>query len=453
MTSIDFLRNAFGQFRDSPAVIWLDRSCTYGSLLERLNHWLGRMDADGVAPGAVVALEGDFSPNSIALLLALVERHCIILPQTYAPRRVKSELYEIAGVQHLFAVGEDDAVKSTAFRRSPANAFYEALWRRGNPGLVLFSSGTSGKPKAAVHDFTRLLDKFRTRRSPKRTINFLLFDHWGGLNTMFHTLSNGGTVLALRDRSPDAVCRSIEEHRAEILPASPTFLNLLLISKAHERFDLGCLETISYGTEPMPQSTLRALNQAFPGVRLRQTYGLIELGVLRSKSRGDDSLWVKMGGEGYALRVVDGLLEIKADSAMLGYLNSPSPFTKDGWFRTGDSVEVDGDFLKILGRKSELINVGGEKVFPAEVESVVREVANICDVTVFGERHLLTGQIVCAKVNLVDPEDPAKVRTRIKRHCHERLEPFKVPVKIRIVDENQFTERFKKIRPTHNRTD
>jgi long-chain acyl-CoA synthetase len=68
----------------------------------------------------------------------------------------------------------------------------------------------------------------------------------------------------------------------------------------------------------------------------------------------------------------DGLLEIKAKSAMRGYLNAESPFTPDGWFKTGDAVEVDGEYIKILGRKSELINVGGEKVYPAEVESVIQ---------------------------------------------------------------------------------
>ena len=108
MRSIDFLRTVFGKCRDSPAVIWLDRSYTYASLLERVDHWVRRVDADGIAPGAVVALEGDFSPNSIALLLALMERRCIIVPQTNAPGRVRSVLYEIAGVQRLFVVGDDE---------------------------------------------------------------------------------------------------------------------------------------------------------------------------------------------------------------------------------------------------------------------------------------------------------------------------------------------------------
>jgi len=88
-------------------------------------------------------------------------------------------------------------------------------------------------------------------------------------------------------------------------------------------------------------------------------------------------------GEGFETRVVDGILHIKAKSAMLGYLNSPSPFTEDGWTITGDSVEVDGEYMRFMGRQSEIINVGGEKVYPGEVESVIQEFDNVAEVTVF----------------------------------------------------------------------
>ena len=79
--------------------------------------------------------------------------------------------------------------------------------------------------------------------------------------------------------------------------------------------------------------------------------------------KNSNSLWVKVGGEDYKTRVVNGLLEIKAKASMLGYLNAKSPFTKDGWFKTGDKVKVNGEYIKILGRESEIINVGGEKVY------------------------------------------------------------------------------------------
>jgi acyl-CoA synthetase (AMP-forming)/AMP-acid ligase II len=196
----------------------------------------------------------------------------------------------------------------------------------------------------------------------------------------------------------------------------------------------------------MPESTLKRIKEIFHSVKLQQTYGLIELGVLRSKSKSDDSLWVKIGGEGYSTRVVDGILQIKADSAMLGYLNAPSPFTDDGYFITGDAVSVDGDYIKILGRKSELINVGGEKVYPAEVENVIIQFQNVDDATVFSEKNPITGNIVCAKIRVNRPVDKKEFVKKLKKYCRERLKSYKVPVKVIITNEVQHTERFKKKR-------
>ena len=127
---------------------------------------------------------------------------------------------------------------------------------------------------------------------------FLQLDHIGGLNTLFYTLANGGTAVVAEDLSPESVCEAIESHRVQLLPTSPTFLNLLLLSEAHLRHGLSSLELITYGTEPMPESTLKRIVQAFPCARLLQTYGLSELGILRSRSRTSDSLWVRVGGEG-----------------------------------------------------------------------------------------------------------------------------------------------------------
>src|SRR5690606_29517991 len=138
-------------------------------------------------------------------------------------------------------------------------------------------------------------------------------------------------------------------------------------------------------------------------------------------------------------------LEIKAQSAMLGYLNAPSPFTEDGWFMTGDAVEVDGEWLKILGRKSELINVGGEKVYPAEVESVLQMMEGVEDVAVTGLPNPITGNIVFARVKLSQPEDLASFRARMQAFCRGKLERFKVPQKVELVDGTLHGERFKKM--------
>src|SRR6185295_12684476 len=132
----------------------------------------------------------------------------------------------------------------------------------------------------------------------------------------------------------------------ELLPTSPTFINMILISKAYEEYDISSLKLVTYGTESMPETTLRKFNELFPDIELKQTYGLSEIGILRSKSRDNNSLWVKIGGEDFKTKVVDGILHIQAKSAMLGYLNAPSPFDSEGWFNTQDRVEVDGDWIK-----------------------------------------------------------------------------------------------------------
>jgi len=443
---IDFLLEIFKENKPNTAIIWSDKEYSYEWLLNSIAKWKNYLVKKSIDSGKIVSVIGDFSPTSISLLLALIENRNIIVPLTNSTDIDLKKRLMISSADTLLKINQDDNVEYSVLSYKSDHEHYQELSKKRLPGLVLFTSGTSGEPKAAVHDFSRLLKKFITPRKSLRTVNFLLFDHWGGLNTLFHTISCGGVVLSLHERSPEKVSAFIEKYKIELLPASPTFLNLLILSESYKNHDLSSLKLITYGTEPMPESTLMRIKEIFPSVKLQQTYGLIELGVLRSKSKSDDSLWVKIGGEGYSTRVVDGILQIKADSAMLGYLNAPSPFTDDGYFITGDAVSVDGDYLKILGRKSELINVGGEKVYPAEVENVIIQFQNVDDATVFSEKNPITGNIVCAKIRVNRPVDKKEFVKKLKKYCRERLKSYKVPVKVIITNEVQHTERFKKKR-------
>ena len=443
---IDFLFDVFNEFKNGDSIIWKGTNHSYRSLMKNIEKSQLLIDSHPIQTGTVVALIGDFSPNTIALLLALIEKECVIVPLTNTSNRNVNKLFYISQVELVFRVNKKDVITLETVAQRSDNDYYKIIREKNHPGLVLFTSGTSGEPKAAVHDFLALLKKFRTRRKPLRTLNFLLFDHWGGLNTMFHILSNGGVVVSTQDRNPDNVCKLIEKHRIELLPSSPTFLNLLLLSRAYQGYDMKSLKIISYGTEPMPESILKRLKMNFTNVKLLQTYGLIELGVMRSKSEKNDSLWIKLGGEGYKIRIVDGILQIKAESAMLGYLNAPSPFTDDGWFITGDKVLQKGEYIKIIGRKSEIINVGGVKVYPQEVENVIQEINDVAEVTVYGEKNPIMGNIVCANVRLLNNVDQKSFIVQLKKYCKDKLQSFKVPVKINIIDKQQYSNRFKKIR-------
>lgn len=443
---IDFLLDSFRTHQDKDAVVWRDQVFSYGWMLEAAQRWLDFLHQKRVSANSVVSLEADFSPNAIALLLALVEHGCIIVPLTASVEAKKSEFREVAQIETIITLSDKDHVQ---VQPTVVVARHELLLKLKDdhrPGLVLFSSGSTGKSKAALHDFVPLLEKFKIPRHSLRTITFLLFDHIGGVNTLFYTLANGGCVVTVQDRAPDTVCRTIEKYKVQLLPTSPTFINLLLLSEAYTRHGLASLELVTYGTEVMPESTLQRFHELLPRIRLLQTYGLSEVGILRSQSKSSDSLWVKVGGEGFETRVVDGLLEIKAQSAMLGYLNAPSPFTADGWFQTGDSVEVDGEYIRILGRKSEIINVGGEKVYPAEVESVLQLMDGVADVVVNAESNLITGQIVKAKVKLSTDETVSEFRKRMQGFCQDKLPKFKIPQKVVVVNEAMHGERFKKMR-------
>lgn len=444
---IDAFLRVFRDRSAQEAVVYQDKSYSYAWMLDEINKALAFIQTSPhIASGSVVALDGDYSPRALAYFLALVETGCIIVPITETFRSKKAEFYDIAEVEAEIKLESDLSATITRYDNTITHDITLKLRNEKHPGVVIFSSGSTGKSKAAVHDCTLLMKKYETPRKAKRTVPFMLFDHIGGINTVLHTFSSGGTIIILADRTPASVCKSIAAHKVQVLPTSPTFLNLLLISGDYEKYDLSSLEMLAYGAEPMPETTLKRLHATFPGVQLMQNYGLSEVGIMQTKSEASDSLWVKVGGDGYDVRVRDGILEIKSSSAMLGYLNAPNPFTEDGWFITGDMVEVKGDYFKILGRDTEIINVGGEKVYPAEVESVIAAMPGVLDVCVTAESHAITGNIVKAIVKLSTDEDRSAFRKRMTAFLTDKLPTYKIPQKVTLTDQDMYSDRFKKMR-------
>ena len=439
------LLRRFEGWRERTALVFDERAYSYGWLAEEVVELAPTLDRLGAAPGTVVALNGDYSPRALALLFALWGRGCVVVPLAPGSRPHRAALYALAEVGTELTVDDADEVSATPIGHTVTHALLEALLGRGAGGLVLFSSGSAGKIKGVVHDGAKLLERYGTPRRAKVIIPFMLFDHIGGMNTVLHTLSSGGTAVLAKERTPEAICRLIAAHRVQVLPATPTFLNLLLLSE-HAAHDLGSLEILGYGAERMPEATLARLAAAFPRVQLLQNYGLSEAGILRTQSESSGSLWMKLSGDGVQLRVQDGLLELKVETAMLGYLNEASPFTADGWLRTGDRVEVRGEYLRVLGRESDIIIVGGEKVYPAEVEDLIAALHGVVDVIVSGEPHAITGNIVKARVQLSGPESRADFRLRMTTALAGVLPSFKIPQRVELTTEPLHTARWKKRR-------
>ncbi len=441
-----FLIERMRQFSDDLAVGEKNAAYTYSDVLARLQHWQEKVNTAEIKPGQAVSLEGEYGIEAISAFLALLENDNIIVPLTDAAEAQHDLFREIAGIEKRIILDDPSApVLDTGLEPLP-HEHYQTLRERGSAGLVLFTSGSTGASKAVVHDLDVLLEKYEKQRQKLRTVVFLQLDHIGGVNTLFYTLANGGAVVVPGSRAAQDVCAAIARHSAQLLPTSPTFLNLLLLSGEIDKHDLTSLELITYGTEPMPESTLKRTNDAFPNARLQQTYGSTELGILGSRSKSNSSLWVRVGGSGYETKIVDGTLRVRSKTAMLGYMNAPSPFDEDGFVDTGDRVEVDGEWIRILGRESEIINVGGSKVHPSEVESVLLDIEEIEDASVSGKPHPILGQIVAARVKLAKDMTPRELKKLVRERCQNLLPSYALPVKIEISATPLYSERFKRRR-------
>ena len=447
MNAIDIILARMRQNDGAPALFWRGKEFNYKEFFVLVDAWDERLEKHGVVSGTVCGILGDYSPGLCSLIFALMKAKAIIVPFSFAATAEMASFMDIAGVQCLFRFGSMDERNFVSFSNIPQNDLIASFKESAGPGLVVFTSGSTGKPKGILHDCERVVRKFVVEREKRRTILFLMVDHFGGFNTFLSAFAYGGVGICVPDRKPESVCRTIAQARADLLPTTPTFLNLMVASGSYRDFDLSSVKLITYGTEVMSDTTLQKVKAIFPNAQLKQTYGLSELGVLRSKSQADDSLWVKIGGEGFETKVVENVLWIRSESNMVGYLNAPFPFDKDGWMCTGDLVDVDGDHVKIIGRKSDVINVGGQKVFPVEVEAVLLAADNIREATVYGDSHPLMGQVVKAKVSLIEPEDSLALAERMRSHCLARLAKYKIPVRFTIVsEEEQRNVRFKKIR-------
>jgi len=433
--------------KDKIAFIHKDVKFTYTDIYNNIYQIKEALNNLNIEKGSTIILIADYSPNVFCMLFALASLNCIIVPMTPNTVIDQDEALIICGCDYIINFNHDGITWSTSKHTVIAdNILLKDFYSTNTPGLILFSSGSTGKPKGMLHNFNSIINKFKLIRNPIISIPFLMLDHFGGINTILAITSSLGTIVTSENRSLKKICEAISAHKVELLPTTPSFLTLLSFSDIPSKYDLTSLKRITYGTETMPQTTLKRIQDYFPNVEFQQTYGLSEVGVLSSKSKPDGSLWVKIGGKGFETQVRDGILWIRSNYRMVGYLNAPSGFDDNNWFNTQDRVEVDGEYFKILGRVTDLINVGGQKVYPAEVEDVILSQPNIADVVVMGEKNALLGQIVIAKILLVSPELPNELRLRIRRACFAKLTSFKVPVKVDIINNEIYSNRFKKIR-------
>ena len=380
-----------------------------------------------IKEGNVVALIGDYDGFTIKTFIKLIEKKAIIVPLTNDTKLLHNYYFKESCVDFVIDKRKIRKLKPKK------NSLLTNFKKKRHPGLILFSSGTTGRPKAILHSINELCKRYEGKKKSLVTMNFLLFDHIGGINTLFFTLFNFGQIIIPFKRDVPEVINDVQRFKIELLPTTPTFLRMLLFDDKLDIKKLKSLRIITYGAELMDSETLQKISSLLPWVNFRQTYGMSEIGILKIKSESNKSLWIKIGGEGVKKKIINKVLYLKTKNKMIGYLNNKNPFDKAGWYNTNDLVETrQDDFIKIVGRKSQTISVGGLKILPSEIERIALKNKNIKYCKAYGKNNPITGQhveIICELKK--NDQNNEKIANELKSSFKKGLQEGFVPLRIK----------------------
>ena len=367
---------------------------SFNDLLSKISKFESHEFLNNVKKHDRVIIYSDYSFDSIALLICLSKHPVNIIPIVKTTE--KEFIEKVKEVSPNFILSFDkfgDLIVDKFGESKNLLDYFNQVTIKNDTGIILFSSGTTGKPKVMIQNLSNLIREIKIPRKQK-TLTFILllmFDHIGGLNTLLNCLISGTPFVIPRDRSPETILELIHKHKVNVLPTTPTFLNLMLMSDGLEKSKISSLKLITYGTERMSQVLLTKLNLLLPKIKFLQTFGTSETGILKTISKSSSSLFFKITDDEKEFKVVNGELFLKSKTSVEGYLNHDNEnFKSNGWYATGDLVELDEDnYMKIIGRKNKIINVGGLKVLPKEIEDVVNAIDEVDDSYVFGEKIIL----------------------------------------------------------------
>lgn len=332
-----------------------------------------------------------------------------------------------------------------------------------DPCMILYTSGTTGFPKGAVISYRMIFwNSVNTGLRLNLTQNdvvltFLPLFHTGGWNVLTTPcLHRGAKIVLLKKFDADLILNLCESEKVSVLFGVPTTMDFLRRSPRFAAVDLRSVRYAIVGGEPMPLELIQVWEER--GIPVRQGYGLTEFGPNVFSLNQEDSRR-KMGSIGFPnfyidTRVVDdsgrdvgddevGELILKGPVAMSGYWNNAKAtkeVLRDGWLYTGDLVKRDRDgYFFVVGRKKEMFISGGENVYPAEVEKVLRQMPGVREAAVIGVQHPRWGEAGRAFVAF-EEDHKALTAERLREHCLSHLAKFKVPIEFVILRELPKTE-------------
>jgi acyl-coenzyme A synthetase/AMP-(fatty) acid ligase len=332
-------------------------------------------------------------------------------------------------------VGTSDNVYHNPYRFNSMDEVISRIKMNVHWQLEMETSGTTGLPKKVTHTFTSLTRNIKMDERRRADVWGLAYNptHMAGLQVFFQAFLNKNIIVNLFGLSRDQVYEQIEKYNVSHISATPTFYKLLLPAKTVLRK----VQQITFGGEKFVEGLQIEMKKIFPSARFTNVYASTEAGALFAANGNIFSLSEK--NKSY-VKIVEG--ELWIHKSVLS--ESSDLKLQDDWYASGDMVEVIQEVpltFKFLARKNEMINVGGSKVNPNEVEELILKLNGVRDVKVFGKENSLMGNILCADV-VSEMVTEKEIKSFLKNH----LPGYMVPRFIKFVPEITMTATGKKSR-------
>lgn len=377
-----------------------------------------------------IVVRPDRITTSIAAMIVLGKSNADVF--LLGPDQSESQRASWAGELRLAAVVDF----AEAVSINPGSASSGSL--DGNGAIVILTSGTTGKPKAARHTWTTLMRpaRVKTELAKTRWLCSYPLHLYAGLQVFTQCFTNASAFCGVSaSRDPGETASIIDACRIDHACGTPSFWRHLLFFGGEKLEGITSIRQITMGGEVATQDVLDRLKKTFPRTRIVHIYATTELGRCFSVTDGmagfPSRFLDETSPDGISLKVADGELFVRSQNAMVSYdMHSSARSDAGDWFATGDLVELSGERVCFVGRRSDVINVGGHKVFPLEVEQVIRGLPFVRDVRVYGMRSSIMGELVACDVVFAELGDPGESRRALIRACADSLNEHQRPRRI-----------------------
>ncbi|MCF7355627.1 AMP-binding protein [Vibrio sp. CK2-1] len=388
--------------------------------------------------------------ESLALYLPAINSIChslLLLPKC-TDNSVKQEFYTSADVDYVIHLSQCEVSEIEDLNNNPKCRNNEP------PAYFLATSGTTGTPKLASYRLESLLST--TKMDIDKGAGFIWglsydINRFAGLQVYLQSVLSGSTLVI--PSSKDSMTELMElfsDKKVNALSATPSFWRKFLMDPKHLEVPL---HRITLGGEISNQSILSALTQHYPSAAIVHIYASTEAGVgfsVKDKQEGFPLTYLTGDPKSTCqLKIVAGNLWIKSSNGCSKFVNAQLDIDEDGFINTGDMVKVENDRVIFLGRENGSINVGGSKVMPEKVESILEQHPSVLMAKVYPKSNPVLGSLVVCDVVISEIETSLslkELKSDILYFCRGYLESFEVPALIKVVKSIETNATGKKVR-------